>query len=336
MIRIDVDEVRSELNLTPFGAMGWLQNKNEACPFCGKSGKWAIKLSTEGGVCHCFRCGVKKGLKEYLKIINREDLIQIEYTNSLKTTLTELIPEVEDYQEEVGLKPITLPKRLKPLINDSYLDERGFTDYHYKEFEPCHTQSPLESKLKDYIIFKMKLEGETVAWLARSRKSKDWHKKNLSQYKKGKASLRLRYENSTGTDFTKLLGGYDELSKKTDTVIIVEGLFDKINIDNLLHLYEIEEVKCVFTFGNSVSKEQIRLIKNKNVKNVVLMYDDMTVEQSKTAGMMLHKHFQTKIAHLTKPGVDPGDMDIDYLEEILDRLEDPINFFVNKIPKRWE
>lgn len=336
MIRIDIDEVRSELNLTPFGAMGWLQNKNEACPFCGKAGKWAIKLSSEGGVFHCFRCGAKKGLKEYLKIINREDLIQIEYANSLKTTLTELIPEAEDNKEEVSLKPITLPKRLKPLTNDSYLDERGFTDYHYKEFEPSYTQSPLESKLKDYIIFKMKLEGETVAWLARSRKSKDWHKKNLSQYKEGKASLRLRYENSTGTDFTKLLGGYDELSKKTDVVIIVEGLFDKINIDNLLHLYETEEVKCVFTFGNSISKEQIRLIKNKNVKKVVLMYDDMTVEQSKTAGMILHKYFQTKIAHLTKPGVDPGDMDIDYLEEILDRLEDPINFFVNKIPKRWE
>lgn len=336
MIRIDVDEVRSELSLTPFGAMGWLQNKNEVCPYCGKSGKWAVKLSSEGGVFHCFRCNTKKGIKDYLHNVNRKDLIQVEYTNSLKTTLTELIPEEKEKEEGVVLKPITLPKRLKTLISDTYLNERGFVNYHYKEFEPCSTQSPLESKLKDYIVFKIKIEGEVVAWLARSRKSKEWHKQNLADYKKGKCQLKLRYENSLGTDFTKLLGGYDELSFETHTVIIVEGLFDKINIDNLLQLWEVKSMKCVFTFGNSISKEQILLIKRKQIEKVILMYDDMTVEQSKTAGLQLHKHFQTKIAYLTRPGIDPGDMDIDYLEEILNNLEDPINFFTSKIPKRWE
>ena len=28
MAKIDVDELKAELNLTPFGAQGWMQNKN--------------------------------------------------------------------------------------------------------------------------------------------------------------------------------------------------------------------------------------------------------------------------------------------------------------------
>ena len=36
MAKIDVDELKAELNLTPFGAQGWMQNKNEPCAFCGR------------------------------------------------------------------------------------------------------------------------------------------------------------------------------------------------------------------------------------------------------------------------------------------------------------
>jgi hypothetical protein len=36
MIRIDKNEILQELNLRPFGAQNWLQNRNESCPFCQK------------------------------------------------------------------------------------------------------------------------------------------------------------------------------------------------------------------------------------------------------------------------------------------------------------
>lgn len=338
--RVDKDEVIAGLNLKKFGAAGWLHNKSIPCPWCGRGGeKLGIKFSEDGhsAVCHCYYCSTKKGLYDYLKEIDRLDLIKKGYENSITTKLTELVSESEPVSEQDSeqAKKVSLPRKLEPLENYPYLDDRRFLDYHYKEFEPSMTNFFLEKHLENYIIFKLKMNGEVVAWLARSQHSKEWHRKNLKEAKEKGIKPKLRYENSR-TDFTKLIGGYDYITDKTEVVILVEGLFDSVGVDNLLQTPEDETVRCCFLFGNSISKEQIHLLKKKpSIKTVILMFDDSTENQSKSAGLMLAKHFNTKIAHLTKPGVDPGDMDIDYLNQLLDNLEDPINFYVNKIPQRW-
>lgn len=48
MIRIDRNEIISELNLTPFGARGFFQDKNNACPFCKvkRSGESYLAITT--------------------------------------------------------------------------------------------------------------------------------------------------------------------------------------------------------------------------------------------------------------------------------------------------
>lgn len=335
MIRIDEEEVKTALGLRIFGSQGWLTSKGTECPYCGKTGKWGLLINVHGGVFHCWKCGSKKPLKDFLDKIGRKDLIRMEYNNSISTKLTPLKNEDEEEDVMEELQEVKLPLRLERLKNDPYLDERGFRGYHYAQFEPSETNSILEKDLKNYIIFKIKMDGRLVGWLGRSRHSKEWHKKDLERAKETGTKPHLRYENSTGTNFTKLLGGYDELTPNTKEVIIVEGLFDKIGIDNLLKLWDTEELKCVFTFGNSISKEQISYLENKGIESVILMYDDNTVEESKSAGLMLANKFNTKIAYLNRPGVDPGDMDMDYLEEILDNLYDPINFYSSKIRKMW-
>lgn len=339
MKRIDKEEVIAGLSLKRFGTQGWMQNKTIPCPWCGRGGeKLGIKFSDKGGgVCNCYYCGSKKSIFEYLEKIGREDLIKQGYENSVKygNKLTSLVEEEEKEEENLEVKKVSLPKKLEPLKNHPYLDDRGFTDRHYKEFEPSVTNFFLEKDLENYIIFKLKMDQEVIAWLARSQHSYEWHKQDLEKAKKIGRKPKLRYENSR-TDFTKILGGYDFITDKTEIVFLVEGLFDKVGIDNLLHTEEDEMIQCCFLFGNSVSKEQIALLKRKpSVHSIVLMLDDGTEQQSKSAGLLLAKHFKTKIAHLTRPGVDPNDMDLDYLNEVLDRLEDPINFYVNKIPKRW-
>ena len=241
----------------------------------------------------------------------------------------------EEVKEDLKVRKVSLPKKLEPVINFPYLDERGFLPWHYKEFEPSITNSILERDLKNYIIFKLKMEGEVVAWLARSQHSYEWHKKELEEAKKVGRKPKLRYENSR-TDFTKIVGGYDDITENTKTVILVEGLFDKVGIDNILDTPNDETTRCCFLFGNSISKEQIELLKlKKSIETVILMFDDGTEMQSKSAGLMLSPHFYTKIAHLTRPGVDPGDMDLEYFIEIIDHLEDPLEYYVSKIPKRW-
>lgn len=335
MIRIDVDEVKSELNLTLFGAQGWLTDKDSGCPFCGRKGKWGVILNPHGGVCHCWYCNAKKSVYDYLKAVNRLDLILTTYQTTATSKLTELFPEEEEVTESLDVKKVELPRRLEPFINYPYLDDRGFLPYHYEEFEPSYTNFFLEKSLAGYIIFKLKMNGEIVAWLARSQFSYEWHQQELENARKTGRKPKLRYENSR-TDFTKIVGGYDHITDNTETVILVEGLFDSVGIDNLLNTPEDESIRCCFLFGKSISREQIQLLKlKKSVKNIILMFDDGTEAQSKNAGLMLSKHFNTKIAHLTRPGVDPGDMDLDYLIYLLDHLEDPINFFVGKIEKRW-
>lgn len=336
---IDKDEVIAGLNLKRFGAQGWMQNRSIPCPWCGRGGeKLGIKFNEtgNGAVCNCYYCGTKGGIIDYLRKIGREDLLKQGYENSVNSTsLTPLKKEKEDEQTDLQVKAVPLPKKLEPLIDYPYLNERGFLKYHYEEFEPSMTDFFLEKALKNYIIFKLKMNGEVVAWLARSQYSYEWHRQNLKEAKERGIKPKLRYENSR-TDFTKIIGGYDHITENTDTVFLVEGLFDKVGLDNLLDTPNDESVKCCFLFGNSISAEQIELLKlKKSVRNIILMFDDSCETQSKSAGLMLAKHFNTKIAHLTRPGIDPNDMDIDYLLEILDKLEDPINFYVNKIPKRW-
>lgn len=329
MIRVDKSEVISELNLTKFGSQGWLQDKNGNCPFCGKTKKWGIHFNEAGNsfVFHCWKCNTKVSTYAFLKQLDRLDLIKSSYENSIKSNYVELISdnEEESKNEDFAFKKVMLPLKLKRIQEDTYLNERGFKLWHYDEFEPSFTCSSLERKLKDYIVFKIKMNSNVVAWLARSRHTKEWHTKNLEESKKKGIKPQLRYENSR-TDFTKILGGYDNLTDKTDMVIIVEGLFDYIGIDNKLGLHDLDEIKCVFTFGNSISKEQINLLLKKKVKKVILMYDPDKPEQIKSSGLILQKYFDTKLALLTDKKKDPGDATTTELLNSLENLIDPINF----------
>lgn len=345
-MKYDKDRIISDFNLTPFGTQGWMTNKSMECPFCGKSGKWGIIFNDTGiATYHCWKCPRKVSLYEFLKKLNRTDLAKKIYTprveelagcpkiGGIQENKPEWFDELNDEQEEgEKLKPVKLPFRLKPLASDDYLNGRGFRSEHYAEFEPSYTESPLEPKLKNFIVFKMKVDGVCVAWWARSRYTKEWHKKNLEDYKQHKAELILRYRNSEN-NFQDLLGGCDEIIRgKTHTVIIVEGIFDKVNIDNLLGLQQMDDIKCCFTFGNNIGRGQIEALKKKNVSNVILLYDYGTINESKETALRMREIFPAVwVTAIRKEGVDPGNIDIDYLDEVLRGAVDPIIFFYNKV-----
>ena len=345
-MRYDKDGIIEAFNLSLNGSQGWLSNKSMPCPFCGKAGKWGIIFNPTGiATFHCWKCPRKTSLYEFLKKTNRLDLAKKVYTakpneiykcpkiggenapNAVWETYN-----IYDDEEEQELKPIQLPLRLKPLVDDEYLNRRGFKEEHYKEFEPSYTATPLEEKLQNYIIFKMKIGDVCVAWWARSRYTKEWHKQNLEEYKQHKAKLILRYRNSE-SNFQDLLGGYNFLVKdRTKTVVLVEGIFDFINVWNLLDMKDFDEIKCCFTFGNNIGQGQIKSLIEKHVENVVLMYDYGTINESKEAALRMREYFKSvKVAAITKAGVDPGNITLDYLEEVLDGAVDPLNFFCNRI-----
>ena len=341
-MRYDKEQIIAELGLSAFGSQGWLSNKNMECPFCGKKGKWGVIFNETGGATfHCWKCPRKTTLYEFLKKINRLDLAKTSFAPKTFLDLGRLQKfadggEVSQWMEEKAeqvhnLKPVTLPLRMKPLVHDAYLDGRGFKEWHYKEFEPSYVDSSLEPKLHNYIIFKMKMNGICVAWWARSRHSKEWHKENLEAYKRHEAELVLRYRNSEN-NFRDLLGGYDELVKgETKTVIITEGIFDKIGVDNLLNLHLITDIKCCFTFGNSIGEGQVFSLLEKGVENIYLLYDYGTIKESKETALRLREFFDVKVAAIKQAGIDPGNIDAEYLNEVLGEASDPVNFFANKL-----
>ena len=56
------------------------------------------------------------------------------------------------------------------------------------------------------------------------------------------------------------------LEKGSDTVVIVEGFWSVLRLQN-------EGIPCVSTFGDSVSEAQAELLVQHGVKNVILIYD---------------------------------------------------------------
>ena len=344
-MRYDKEGIIEEFHLLPFGSQGWLSNREMACPFCGKSGKWGIIFNDTGGATfHCWKCPRKTSLWEFLKAVGRLDLAKGSFAPKpeelaicprLEVQAVDESGWMEEKLEKRELKPVSLPLRLKPLVDDPYLNERGFKPEHYAEYEPSYTN--LDIKLRNFIIFKMKIDGVCVAWWARSRYSKEWHKANLEAYKRHEADLVLRYRNSEN-NFQNLLGGCDKIVRgKTETVILVEGIFDSINLDNLLHLYEVDDIKCCFTFGNNIGQGQIDELIRRGVRNVILMYDYGTINESKDAALKMRDRFDSvQVAAIRRPGVDPGNITLDYLNEILDGLVDPISYFCDKLERKYD
>ncbi len=325
-MRVDKDALKSEFSLRAFGAKGWQTSPKINCPYCGRGGKFGFMFSGDSGVVHCFFCGTSKPITTYLTNIDRKDLI-IKGAPSVSLELKLSKPNFSRDTDSKKLGRITMPHGVKFLTEDEYLDSRGFTKYHYDLFQPSYTNSFLEDKLKGYIIFKIFQDGELVSWLARSRNNYEWHKKNLEDFKNGIGELKLRYINSTGTDFDMILGGIDEVTGETDTVIIVEGMFDKINVDKLLNLGESKKIKCLFSFGNKVSDGQVKLLKcKKSVKNIILLYDFGTQKQSRGYGLTLQNFWNVRVAEIKENGVDPGDITKIYLDKVISEVYDPLKY----------
>ena len=319
------------LKLKRFGSKGWYQSNTCECPVCNKSDKLGIKFTNKGGVAHCFRCSFKESLYKFLKRTNQQSLLQL--TKEIEIVKDEIEIELKNDKEATPDEHRAIKKPLGYIPfkkEDSYLKQRYFNKYHYNIFKVG--KSTLHPKLdKDYIIFLLYQNKELMGWLARSRKSKEWHNKNIELFKQGKDQLKLRYYNHSNIEFNKLLGGYDELNENTKTVVLVEGLFDKVGVDTKLGLNERDVMKCVCTFGNSVSDYQVNLLRQKNIDNIYLMYDYNTIEESKAAGLNLKGFQYVGVAEIKQKDKDPNDLTKKEIEQILLESKDFFNFYLNRI-----
>lgn len=195
--------------------------------------------------------------------------------------------------DEVTLKDlpvIKMPAGWKVSVaSTKYLLGRGITPADCKRYKIGATD--LFRKYQNYVLIPIYDGGKIRGFVGRYGAKKV-------------PSDRLRYNNSIGTEFSELLFGYDEITENTTTVILVEGIFDKIAVDKVLHLWESEEIKCVCTFGKKISREQSKKLMLKGVTNVILLYDFDAIKDIKKYGLELENDFVTSITYTTKKDID--------------------------------
>lgn len=332
-MKLDRNKIIVELSLKSFGAKGWHNSNELSCPNCGGRGdKMGIYLPEDerGGSCHCFRCDSKFSLFKLLKSIDRLDLWSFDgdLTFNYKDRLEGFLKIVERDDIGVETSEIRLPLGFKFITSDEYLNKRGFLPEQYSQF---NVGTSIEPRHRDKVVFLIKEDSKLVGYISRSKKSKEWHKENMKLAKEGKCKLVLRYDNSEGTDFEKLVGGIDEVIEgETHTVILVEGIMDKSNTDTVLELNSSNEIKCCFTFGCKLSDIQSLKLLKKGVENIILLFDPETISQTKSASLKLSRFFNIFISEI-KGDRDPGVMNEEEFNESLSNLKNPIDYFSNRL-----
>lgn len=313
----------------------------ETCPYCGhKGGKFGIFIGKETGnkklfVSHCFSCGhTTTDINQLLEDIGRPDLKLLDTVAFEPVKIPEFF-NVEDEEIDDELAIVEMPEAWKRCYKNAYLRQRGFV-YDDYEYFPVGTTRGLNWKFDDYVIFPIIDNGDTVGYVSRHI----WSKDAIDDYNKtakrnGKYQIR-RYNNSTENDFVKLLYNYDAvIEDETDTVIVVEGIFDVIALTRKLDLYDNHRVAVVATFGKKISDAQICKLQSKGVRTVILGYDSDATEAINKAASQLNEYMDVYIAKITSDGKDWDEMDFwDVYESFAYNLKTPVEFKLNTLDEK--
>lgn len=287
------------------------------CIWCGhKGGKMGIYIGPETDrkkpfMAHCFSCGHStQTLEQLLQEIGRMDLMVSETFDLTAANHLDDFSFMEDEKElDDSLCVVEMPEDYKRTYFNRYLRKRGFTEEDYEHF-PVGTTRGFNFKFDDYVIFPIVDNGDNVGYVARHT----WDKADIDEYNRkarhnGEFQI-MRYRNSTENDFVKLLYNYDAvIDGETDTVVLVEGVFDAIALTRKLNLYDNHRIAVCATFGKKISDVQIYKLQSKGVETIVIGYDGDATEAIKKTASQLNEFFDVYIADIEDPTADFDSMD---------------------------
>lgn len=319
------------------------KNIISTCPYCGREEKFGISVQKDGNPWQCLhaQCGERGKLYKLLGHLGRLDLVgppKVDRTKKLEN----IIEEGDEYEEIIlELDTVALPDGYKRVAFNEYLDSREFNDDDYFTFE---VGAATDFRFRDYVIFPIRDAGHVVGYVSRhvwDKKRIDRHNDKVTRYNKQleegekKRYKILRYRNSDDNETGKMLYNYDNVvAGRTHTVIVVEGVFDVINVTRELELYDDSGIVVVACFGSKLSREQIYKLQLKGVTNVVLFYDEDAVRKVQEFSTWVQKYFDVLCAcYLGDDGRDAGDLKRDEILEILDNAQHPYAFKRNIISK---
>ena len=335
-IELLIDEIKREIGAKRDGSG---KNLIAQCPFCNKEGKYGIYVGKETTrkrlfMAHCFSCGHSTStLNKLLEEIGRPDLM-VTQTTDISTPLDSSILFPLPIEDEIddSLEIIELPEFYTRCYTHEYLKLRGFTYDDYDYFSVGTTRE-LNYKYRDYVIFPIIDDNDIVGYVARHIWSKaEIDSYNIKAKRNGDFPI-LRFRNSNQNDFVRLLFGYDSIVEgETETVIIVEGIFDVVALTRKLDLYDNNRVAVIATFGKKISQIQIYKLQSKGVSRVVLGYDGDAVEAIKKRSDELSPYFNVVIADIPDSKKDWEELTLDEIFEIFStRLKTPIEYKLSKL-----
>lgn len=300
------------------------------CPSCHEK-EFSISLK-ENHLCGCFRkkkCGWTGNIYTLLKEIGRLDVLVNRDIDFKKLEKGKLVQE-QDETLDLQLPTIPAPIGWYRVQEDPYLEGRGLGKREFQKYKIGKTA--IDPRLgSGYIVFLIEEEGECKGYIGRSKKSKSEIERLNALRKQAGKKMIARYVNSS-TEFSKIALGVEELTEATTSIIFVEGIFDKIRVDQLLDLDNDEEMKCICTFKCAISLEQIYKIHQKapNIKTVILMYDPDVIKEIKAAAFELVNYFPNVLVAFSENGKDPGDFEMNDMVNVLDQLQTPFEFANSK------
>jgi len=289
------------------------------CPYCGVE-EFGISLVENNHPFGCFRgrsCGATGNIYSLVKHLGRGFELLGERKVNIFEKMKPLESEEADPVEVDPLPEVGPPPLWARVYEDPYLRSRGFTDAQFVKHEVG--RSPLHP---DYVTFLIRQRGRVVGYLGRSDKSKE----RIDAINRGRKlhgePPYLRYRNSS-SDFGRMLGGLDELTDRTTTVILTEGIFSKTRTDTNLRLDEDEALRCCYTFGAKITEDQLDLLHTfPNLRYIYLWFEADVLAKVKAAAARLAQGFHVRVSYLYE--LDPGDMGP---EEAIRTFETSVDWF---------
>lgn len=306
------------------------------CPICGEEDKFyinyekALEKNSEGkfeGSFICFKGGHQGSLFTLLRETGNLDKLSFERTisdNRSDFKIVELSTEQPNNTDQYQIlsEEVKFPFSAKRVPTNNFLSNRGWSQREFNKYDIY------QSKNNDYVFIGIKQAGKTVAYLGRSLKSAESIKEHNKKVKETGDGFEIqKFRNSWGVDFAKIVGGLDDISPKTHTLIVTEGIFDKEAVDRKLNLDGCDVVKCVFTFGKSFKDYQVNIIKKfTNVNNIIILYDADAIASSIKVAKSIQNSFRS-VRIATLDDCDPDEADTEQLKESLRSSRNPEQFF---------
>lgn len=278
--------------------VGWIGI--ETCNSCGDS-DFHLGINLEGKTTHCWKCGFNTNLIGYVaKVLNipykkAEEFIidetKIDEESDIELRIREILETEEKPLEIKKTNVITLDSSQYVDLNYSlvkknsilkqFFEDRKLTRSHIDEYK---LKIGISGNLKNKLIFPIYYFKKLVSYITRSLFE--------SKYK------------ITGPAHSYLYKYEDLLPKKK--IILVEGILDRIRLEDFVRKYYNDEYYTTTMFSKIVSSEQIKLLNKLKPKEIIYMLDnDAWFDYKKTCDQ-----FNCKTSFIILPKEkDPGSME---------------------------